>query len=96
MSSFRLGLCSAYMKGNIRVVKRFLQYGGRLNISAVTLGELFTWASRTKASPKRIQSLLGLLNDLNVLPVDDDVARTFGELAPVCLTPVVPCPDWIS
>lgn len=41
--------CSAYVKGNPLVFNRFLQYGSRLAISTITLGELFTWALRAKA-----------------------------------------------
>ena len=44
---------SVYLKGNGSVTNRFVQYGGRLNISTVTLGELFAWALRAKASPRR-------------------------------------------
>jgi predicted nucleic acid-binding protein len=36
--------CSAYVKGIRAVVRRVTQYGGRLYISTVTLGELRTWA----------------------------------------------------
>jgi predicted nucleic acid-binding protein len=63
-------ICSAHLK-NVRIVtNRFLQYTGRLKISVITLGELYTWALRAKASPKRLQSLLELLNDVTVLTVD--------------------------
>ena len=37
-------ICSAYVKNNRLLANRFVQYGGRLQISTVTLGELFTWA----------------------------------------------------
>jgi tRNA(fMet)-specific endonuclease VapC len=47
--------CSAYIKGNPLVFSRFLQYGGRLAIATITLGELFTWAFRAKAPPSRLQ-----------------------------------------
>jgi predicted nucleic acid-binding protein len=73
-------ICSAHLKNVGIVTNRFLQYTGRLHISAITLGELYTWALRAKASPRRMQSLLELLNDVTVLPVDDDVARKFGEV----------------
>jgi tRNA(fMet)-specific endonuclease VapC len=73
-------ICSAHLK-NVRVVtNRFFQYTGRLHISAITLGELYTWALRAKASPKRLQSLLELLNDVTVLTVEEAVARRFGEV----------------
>jgi tRNA(fMet)-specific endonuclease VapC len=73
-------ICSASMKGANRVNNRFLQYSGRLHISTVTLGELYVWALRAKASPKRMQALFKLLKDVLVLPVDDTAARKFGEV----------------
>jgi len=73
-------ICSAHLKNVGIVTNRFLQYTGQLHVSAITLGELYTWALRAKASPKRLQSLLDLLNDVTVLAVDDDVARRFGEV----------------
>jgi tRNA(fMet)-specific endonuclease VapC len=48
--------------------------------SAITVGELFTWALRAKASPKRLQTLLDLLSDVTVLDVTLDVGRKFGEV----------------
>jgi predicted nucleic acid-binding protein len=73
-------ICSAYMKGDHRVWQRFMQYRGQLHVSAVTVGELFTWALRARASPKRLPTLLDLLNDLTVLDVTRDVGRIFGAL----------------
>jgi tRNA(fMet)-specific endonuclease VapC len=72
--------CSAYLKSNPRVANRFLQYGGRLHISTITLGELFTWAKRAKAPPKRMQGLLDLLNEVQILNIDDAVAQRFGDV----------------
>jgi len=71
--------CSAHLKNVAIVTSRFLQYTGRLHMSVITLGELYAWALRAKAPPRRKQSLLDLLNDTKVLIVDDDVARRFGE-----------------
>jgi tRNA(fMet)-specific endonuclease VapC len=73
-------ICSAYMKGDHHVWQRLMQYRGQLHVSAVTVGELCTWALRAKASPKRLPTLLDLLNDLIVLDVTTDVGRTFGAL----------------
>ena len=67
-------ICSAYLKGNGKVRGRFLQHMGRLHISTVTLAELFTWARRARASPTRLQGVLDLLNDIQLLLVDDVVA----------------------
>jgi tRNA(fMet)-specific endonuclease VapC len=72
-------ICSAYLKRSGLVTNRFIQYGGRLNISAVTLGELFAWAPRAKASPGRLQQVHDLLREVLVLPVDETIARRFGE-----------------
>ena len=57
-----------------------MQYGGRLHVSSITVGELFTWVSRAQASPKRLQALLDLIGDIEVLDVTFDVSRKFGEL----------------
>src|ERR1700687_3659887 len=73
-------ICSAHMKNVGRVNNRFAQHGGGLYISTVTLGELYVWGLRAKASPKRMQSLLDLLKDVQVLLVDEAVARKFGEV----------------
>ena len=73
-------ICSAWIKGNPKVQARFRQYLGRLHISTATLGELFTWTKRAKTSPKRLQGVLNLLNDVQVLPVDEIVAEQFGDI----------------
>ncbi len=72
-------ICSAYLKGNGQVWNRFMQYSGGLHVSAVTVGELFTWALRGTAPPARLQSLLDLLRDMTLLEVNLDVARKFSE-----------------
>lgn len=72
--------CSAYVKGNPLVFNRFVQYGGGLAISTITLGELFTWALRAKAPPKRLQDVQDLLKLVGVHDVTPAVARKFGEL----------------
>ena len=73
-------ICSAYMKGDGQVWRRFMQYGGRLHVSAITVGELFTWALRANAPPRRLQTLLNLIAGVTVLDITTDVGRRFGEL----------------
>jgi tRNA(fMet)-specific endonuclease VapC len=51
-----------------------------LYISTVTLGELYAWALRGKASPKRMQDVLDLLREVQVLSVDEPAAHKFGEV----------------
>jgi tRNA(fMet)-specific endonuclease VapC len=72
-------ICSAFLKGDRRVLNRFSQYAGGLNISAVTEAELYSWAYRTAQSPQRIQAVQELLNDVAVVPVDSAIARRCGE-----------------
>jgi tRNA(fMet)-specific endonuclease VapC len=73
-------ICSAHLKDVGRVTSRFLQYTGRVHVSVVTVAELFSWASRANASPRRLQGLLAFLSDVTVLDVDVDIARKFGEV----------------
>jgi predicted nucleic acid-binding protein len=73
-------ICSALLKGDAKVHARCQQYLGQLHISTVTLGELFTWARRAKASPNRLQGVLDLLKDVELLPVDEVVAQRFGAI----------------
>lgn len=86
-------ICSAHLKNNRVVSNRFLQYTGRLYISVITLGELFTWASRAKAPPQRLQALLDLLNDLQTLEVTDAIGRKWGELRAGLFDTGRPAPD---
>ena len=85
--------CSAYVKGVRTVVNRFSQYGGRLYMSVVTLGELLTWALRAKAPPRRLQDVEDLANQVAVLDITPDVARKFGEVRATLLDAGTPAPD---
>src|SRR5437764_903603 len=73
-------ICSAHLKGNSLVTKRFLQYSGGLAISAISRGELWTWALRAKAPPKRRTDLEDFLTDLFALDTTTEVAEKFGEV----------------
>jgi predicted nucleic acid-binding protein len=72
--------CSAHLKQKGNLTHRFLQFMGRLHVSVITPGELYTWALRAKASPQRLQNLEDLLNDVQVLEVTQEIARRFGEV----------------
>jgi len=85
--------CSAHLKGNALVSNRFLQYSGNLHISVVTLGELYTWALRAVAAPKRLQDVLDLLNDVRVLDATAPIARKFGEIRAGLMDRGLPTPD---
>jgi tRNA(fMet)-specific endonuclease VapC len=86
-------ICSAFMKNQRLVTNRFFQYGGRLYISAVTLGELFTWACRANAPASRLPDVEALLNEVAVLDVSPAVARTFGEVRARLFDAGTPAPE---
>lgn len=85
--------CSAYIKGIRTVVSRFAQYGGRLSISPVTLGELLTWALRAQAPPRRRQEVEDLVKLVTVRDITTDVGRKFGEVRAVLFDAGTPAPD---
>jgi tRNA(fMet)-specific endonuclease VapC len=86
-------ICSAYIKGNKLVFQRFLQYGGRLYTSAIVLGELFTWALRVRASPRRLQDVDDLLKLVAILDATPDVAKQFGIIRAGLMDAGLPTPD---
>lgn len=73
-------ICSAYLKGDRVVWQKVHQYTGQLNLSVVSVGELFTWALRRKASPKRLSILQNFLQDVVVIDVTFQVGEQFGTL----------------
>ncbi len=85
--------CSAHLKQKGGITSRFLQYAGQLHISAVTLGELFTWAMRANAPPRRLHSLHELLADTTVLDVNAAVAQEFGRVRAGLMDIGRPAPD---
>jgi tRNA(fMet)-specific endonuclease VapC len=72
--------CSALLKGNRAVQSRFLQYGGGLFVSAISVAELFTWGHRAANSGVVLQGIDDLLRDVVLLPVDRGVAELFGAV----------------
>src|ERR1700676_1759940 len=83
--------CSAHLRPPL--THRFIQHLGRLHISAVTLAELYTWALRGRASPRRLQGVRNLLRDMDVLDVTPDVSYRFGELQAALLDVGRPAPE---
>lgn len=86
-------ICSAYLKGNNDLANRFVQYGGRLHVSAVTLGELFSWALRARSPRHRLSQVMGLLPLARLIDIDFNVARRFGEIDAHLLDSGLPAPD---
>ena len=85
-------ICSAFLKGERNVGNRFLQHGGRLHVSTVTVGELYTGVLRSQASPRLFPLLLGMLNDLTIFDVTYDVAYKFGIIRAPLLDRGLPAP----
>lgn len=85
--------CSVHLKQPGKVTARFLQYMGQLHVSAITVAELYTWALRATAPPKRLQGVLDMINDMTFVDVNQDVARKFGELRAALLDAGQPKPQ---
>jgi tRNA(fMet)-specific endonuclease VapC len=73
-------IASAFLKGNGTVFNRFIQYGGGLYISAVSVAELYSWVYRAKSSASRIQGLSDLLLNVRLIDIDHEIARRAGEV----------------
>jgi tRNA(fMet)-specific endonuclease VapC len=74
-------ICSAQLK-NVRIVgNRFVQYGGRLYASSVTIAELQAWLLRKKTPWRHKRGYARLRQDLSVLDVDEAIALRAGETA---------------
>ncbi len=86
-------MCSAHLKGVGAVSNRFLQYMGRLHISTITLGELYTWTLRRGSSQRRLIQLQEMLRELIVIDVTPVIARAYGELRATLLDHGRPVPS---
>ena len=86
-------ICSAQIKENQRVFNRFIQYGGRLHVSVVSVGELVIWALRDAAPSKRHQDVSDLLQLVMPRDVTMDIARRYGEVQASLLDVGLQAPD---
>ena len=87
-------ICSAHLRQTAGVVtSKLLQHSGRLHVSVITAGELYTWAMRAKASPKRLIALGDFFADVTLLEITPEVARRFGQVRAGLLDAGSPCPD---
>src|SRR5436309_193721 len=73
-------ICSGYLKNDRSVVGRVMLHLGGLSISAVTAGELWTWALRANAPAIRLQGVRDFLNLATVHQITLPVAEKFGEI----------------
>ena len=73
-------ICSAFFKKNAPVVLRVMLHYGGLHVSAVTVGELMTWARRATTSVSRLREIEDFLGTVAVVDIDRMVAETFGQI----------------
>ena len=74
-------ICSALVKRPAGLFHRLIQYSGRLYISSVGLGELYTWAYlREDLLDRRRKLIQDLLVGVQVLPYDERCAERFGSI----------------
>ena len=62
-------------------------------LSVITVGELWTWAKRTKTRPQARLAVAELIELLDVIEIDFQVALRFGELRAQMLDAGQPMPD---
>ncbi len=86
-------ICSAFLKGDTKVLSKFEQFGNGSLISVITAGELWTWVQRGKVSDRSKNTIVDFINTIEVLNIDLDVALEFGRLRAVLLDKGNPMPD---
>lgn len=78
-------ICSDFLRGNAVLASRFVQYGGRLHLSSVSLAELYAWAYKKEQPDRILAGIAGLLSIVSVLPFGADEARIQGRIRGVQL-----------
>ena len=73
-------ICSAYLRNNSRVFSRFVQYGGQLQVSVITLAELAVWIRRGASAIARTQRVQQLSRLAPAVAIDAAIADKFGEV----------------
>jgi tRNA(fMet)-specific endonuclease VapC len=73
-------ICSAYLRRPGELFARFMQYGGRLWISAITLSDLYTWAYKQNDPSQILVKVHDFLNDVKILSFDETCAMELGRL----------------
>ena len=74
-------ICSAHLKRPAGLAHRFIQYGGRLHIPTIVLGELYAWAHRRTHPTLLLRQIEDeLLADIDVLEYDRACAESFGKV----------------
>jgi tRNA(fMet)-specific endonuclease VapC len=72
-------ICSAHMRRPARLAHRFIQYGGRLAIPTIALGELYAGAYNHPNPPRLLNLISDLLQEVKILDFDAVCAERFGQ-----------------
>jgi tRNA(fMet)-specific endonuclease VapC len=72
--------CSAYLRNDSRVFSRFVQHGGQLHVSVITLAELAVWIRRGGSTSARSQRVGQLSRLAPAIAIDTAIADKFGEV----------------
>ena len=73
-------ICSAFLRRPGSLFARFMQYGGRLWISTITLSDLYTWAYKQDDPTVILNKVEDFLRDVQVLLFDQTCALELGKL----------------
>jgi tRNA(fMet)-specific endonuclease VapC len=73
-------ICTAHFRRPGGLAHRFFQYGGRLFVPTVVLGELYAGAYHLSNPAPLLQKIAGLLIDVQVLDFDQACAEEFGRV----------------
>lgn len=74
-------ICSFHVRRPGGLAHRFIQYGGRLYIPTIVLGELYAWAYRRDDPVNLLHQVENeILADIKVLDFDQLCAEEFGRI----------------
>lgn len=73
-------ICSAFLRGKTSLTSRFIQYGGRLCVSTISLGELYVWAYKQNQPQMLLTQILDFCNIVRVISFKTQTAETFGRI----------------
>ena len=73
-------ICSASLKGAARIQNKFMQYGGGLSVSVITVAELKVWQLRSSLGTARSQAIVEMYQDRQLLDVGQEVAMRYAEI----------------
>ncbi|MEK6259536.1 MAG: type II toxin-antitoxin system VapC family toxin [Planctomycetota bacterium] len=73
-------ICSAYLKGSARIQNKFMQHGGGLSASVITVAELKVWQLRSSLGVAKSRAIAEMYQDMQVLDVGQEVAIRYAEI----------------